>query len=74
MRRRCSGRSPSERGPCVAVARAILPTVAMSKLRMMAGVALVMFLCLMNPVLGTEVRGLGFYPPFQTFNARGTMP
>eukprot|EP00903_Cladosiphon_okamuranus_P007235 g7022.t1 len=43
----------------------------MGKLRMMAGAAVVMFVCLASSVVGTEVRGLGFYPPFQTFNARG---
>lgn len=72
MRGRHSGRIPSERRPCVAVARAIRPTVAVatSKLTMMA-LALVMFLCWTSSVLGKEVKGLGFYPPFQTFNARG---
>lgn len=39
---------------------------------MMMGHALVMsLLCWTSSVLGGEVKGLGFYPPFQTFNARG---
>lgn len=71
MRGRHCGRSSSERRPCFAVARATRPTVATKKLTMMMDVALVMFLCLTSSVLGAEVKGLGFYPPFQTFNARG---
>eukprot|EP00752_Nemacystus_decipiens_P001287 g1280.t1 len=38
---------------------------------MMLGVVVAMFLCWTGSVLATEVKGLGFYPPFQTFNARG---
>lgn len=47
--------------------------VATRQVTMIVGVALVMFLCWTGSVLGGEVKGLGFYPPFQTFNARGMM-
>lgn len=73
MRGRDSGRTRSERRRPVAVARAIRPTVGTGKLTMMVGLAVVMFLCWTSSVLAGEVKGLGFYPPFQTFNARGAM-
>lgn len=35
--------------------------------------ALVLLMCCVSMVAGNEVKGLGFYPPFKTYNARGQL-
>lgn len=66
MKGRHSGSSSRGHGPCLVGSRAIRPNVAV-----VMSLALAMVLCWVSPVLGKEVKGLSFYPPFQSFNARG---
>lgn len=36
-----------------------------------AAAGIMILVCCARPALGKEVKGLSFYPPFQSFNARG---
>lgn len=40
---------------------------------MLCVVVVMAMLCGLSTVCGSEIKGLGFYPPFKTFNARGMM-
>ena len=66
---------PCECAPRVAAARAIVPRAASmpnwSWLAVFSLAAAAAVLLVASPVSGNEVKGLGFYPPFESFNARG---
>lgn len=47
--------------------RAVRPNAVMAIVKVLA---LVMLTCT-SSVLGKEIKALGFYPPFQSFNVRG---
>lgn len=66
MKGRHSGGSSRDHGPCLVGTPALRPNMAV-----VMSFALAMLLCCVGPVLGKEVKGLSFYPPFQSFNARG---
>lgn len=69
---------PCERAPRVAEARASSPRATLmpnwSWLAMFSLAAAAAVLLVASPVSGNEVKGLGFYPPFESFNARGDDP
>lgn len=66
---------PCDRTSRVAAVRAISPRARSilnwSWLAVFSLAAAAAVLLVASPVSGNEVKGLGFYPPFESFNARG---
>lgn len=61
-------------------ARAILPNAAvtmanrsLARAAVCLAAVVMLLVCCISTVDAKEIKGLGFYPPFQTFNARGVI-